>query len=86
MTPSFKLSPHSLLYPTWVELPPLATKFYFFNVTNPREVEKMGAKPLLVELGPYVYEVRSKKTNVEWNDDNHTVTYQGGDSIENILA
>ena len=73
---NFKLSPDSSLYPTWDNLPPLTTKIYFFNVTNAAAVEKRGAKPILVEVGPYVYEERHKKTKVVWNNDNFTVTYQ----------
>ena len=73
---SFKLTPDSRLYPTWDDLPPLTTKIYFFNVTNTHDVEKKGAKPILVEVGPYVYEERHKKTKVVWNNDNFTVTYQ----------
>ena len=73
---NFKLSPSSSLYPTWENLPPLTTKIYFFNVTNAEAVEKRGAKPMLVEVGPYVYEERHKKTKVVWNNDNFTVTYQ----------
>ena len=33
---------------------PLYTTYYFFNVTNPREVAK-GAKPILKQMGPYAY-------------------------------
>ena len=66
---NFKLSPGSSLYPTWENLPPLTTKIYFFNVTNADAVAKRGAKPMLVEVGPYVYEERHTKTKVVWNKE-----------------
>ena len=34
---------------------PINYKVYLFNVENPAEVDK-GAKPILTEKGPYVYE------------------------------
>ena len=34
---------------------PLYTTYYFFNVTNPEQVAKHGAKPILKEMGPYAY-------------------------------
>lgn len=34
---------------------PLKFKIHFFNVTNPYEVQN-GARPILTEMGPYVYE------------------------------
>ena len=33
---------------------PIFKDFYFFNLTNPGEFEA-GAKPVLVEVGPYSY-------------------------------
>ena len=40
----------------WIDPPvtPLI-RFYFFNVTNPADFLE-GAKPKLVEVGPYTYE------------------------------
>ena len=40
----------------WSNFPdPVGFKVYFFNVTNPMDIQN-GAKPILNEVGPYVYE------------------------------
>lgn len=39
----------------WQELPqPMHFKSYLFNITNPEEV-MAGGKPMMQEIGPYVY-------------------------------
>lgn len=51
-----KLSPGNEVWNVWSEMPiPMFAKFYFFNVTNPDKVIS-GAKPILKEMGPYVYQ------------------------------
>ncbi|XP_049860593.1 sensory neuron membrane protein 2-like [Schistocerca gregaria] len=48
----------------FVQLPqPLLYKVYLFNVTNPDEVEQ-GAKPVLQQVGPYVYEEWRRRRDV----------------------
>ena len=40
----------------WVETPiPVYTKFYFFDMLNPRDLFHNHEKPILVEKGPYVF-------------------------------
>lgn len=34
--------------------PPVYMQFYFFNLTNPKEVLS-GDRPAVIELGPYTY-------------------------------
>ena len=43
-------------------------KFYFFEVTNPREVEAGLERPRLMERGPYSYLQYRRKVNIskEW--------------------
>ena len=46
--------------------------FYFFNVENPIDVRRDGAKPMVSEHGPYAYREVRRKENV---------THGGGNSI-----
>lgn len=43
---------------------PVYTSFYLFNVTNSADVLRGTAAPQVQQLGPYVYEKRSRKVNV----------------------
>jgi hypothetical protein len=47
---------------------------YFFDVQNPDEILK-GAKPVVVQKGPYTFDEKFRKLNIEWSDDGDTVTY-----------
>ena len=61
---------------TWKKGEPALTyKAYIFNLTNPEEF-KRGARPRVVEQGPYVYQLKEQKENIVYNSDN-TVTFQG---------
>ncbi len=44
-------------------------KFYFFDVKNPNEILK-GAKPELIERGPYVYRENKRNINITFQGDN----------------
>lgn len=57
----------SILYPLWVATPKTSKVFFsirLFNVTNPEEIISGVEKPNLQEIGPFVYNVISKKENV----------------------
>jgi len=54
---------------------PIYMKFHFFNVTNTDDVIDKGAKPNVIELGPYVYRERREKDNLFWNEDSTRVNY-----------
>ncbi|ODM99400.1 Sensory neuron membrane protein 1, partial [Orchesella cincta] len=69
-----KLAPGNDVWNIWSEMPiPMYSKFYFFNVTNPDKVME-GAKPILKEMGPYVYQEHRQKIILESNDE--TVKYR----------
>ena len=44
------------MYNAFVETPvPVMTKFYFFDILNPRKVMETHEKPILEERGPYTF-------------------------------
>lgn len=44
------------MYKFWEESPvPMYINFYLFNVTNSEDVINFKAKPIVQEIGPYVY-------------------------------
>nr|CAD7450851.1 unnamed protein product [Timema bartmani]CAD7463671.1 unnamed protein product [Timema tahoe] len=55
---------------------PVTLSIYFFNWTNPHELKQPGAKPKLVEMGPYAFREYHEKVDIVWNDDNNTVSYR----------
>jgi len=67
--------PSSKSFPAWSKPSlPIYMKFHFFNVTNVEEVMK-GEKPIVNQLGPYVYREQREKVNIEFNPDNTEVSY-----------
>lgn len=45
-----------------------------FNITNPKEISENGAKPKLQEIGPFVYNAVTQKTNVNFYQDHYDFT------------
>lgn len=61
----------------WRDLPlPILQNFYFFNVTNPREVQNSGAVPHLQEIGPFVYSLEVKKFDLNFTDSGRSVYFR----------
>lgn len=57
---------NSSAYKFWTEPPAtIFRKYYLFDVKNPKEIEK-GDKPLLKQMGPYVYSEKWEKHHVEF--------------------
>eukprot|EP01006_Ploeotia_vitrea_P031773 TRINITY_DN64079_c1_g1_i2.p1 TRINITY_DN64079_c1_g1~~TRINITY_DN64079_c1_g1_i2.p1 ORF type:complete len:459 (-),score=37.84 TRINITY_DN64079_c1_g1_i2:1050-2426(-) len=52
------------------------TEYYTFNLTNPWAVAFNGAKPILQEVGPYVYSNILQKGNITWRGDTVRYTYK----------
>lgn len=61
----------------WRETP-IAVSFtvYLFNCTNPEAVQERGEKPVLEEVGPYVFSQQRSKEVLSWDEEEHTVTYR----------
>ncbi|KAL0281385.1 UNVERIFIED_CONTAM: hypothetical protein PYX00_002386 [Menopon gallinae] len=61
----------------WWKVPPVhpVIKIYVYNVTNADAFLNNGEKPVLEELGPYVYIETWEKVNVTFNK-NGTISYQ----------
>lgn len=55
---------------------PLQVKWYLFNVTNPEEVVDEGAKPILLQVGPFSFTERREKKVLAFSPDNRTLTYR----------
>uniref|UniRef100_A0A2P2I2A7 Lysosome membrane protein 2-like n=1 Tax=Hirondellea gigas TaxID=1518452 RepID=A0A2P2I2A7_9CRUS len=51
---------------------PIYMQFFFFNITNPKEILE-GGKPKLVEIGPYTYLEEREKFDLNWTET--TVEY-----------
>ncbi|KAK4887001.1 hypothetical protein RN001_003272 [Aquatica leii] len=63
------------VYDIWKKQPfPQKLKVYFFNVTNPSDVQQ-GSNPILKEVGPYIYDEYWERVNVSIDNENDTITY-----------
>ena len=55
---------------------PIHIKMYMFNVTNPEEVAKTGAKPILNQVGPYALVESRRREVVHISPDNTTLDFK----------
>ncbi|XP_077090209.1 platelet glycoprotein 4 [Siphateles boraxobius] len=67
----------TLAYDTWTSVDvAIYRQFWLFDVQNPDEVVSQGAKPVLVQKGPYTYRTRFiPKRNITFNKDFTTVSF-----------
>ncbi|XP_044042390.1 platelet glycoprotein 4 [Siniperca chuatsi] len=70
------IEPGTTAYDNWVSTGgKVYRQFWFFDVKNPLEVLQYGAKPVVVEKGPYTYRTRYlPKENITFNP-NQTVSF-----------
>jgi hypothetical protein len=70
-------------YDRFIELPfPVDFKVYLFNVENPDEIISGTAKPNLTEVGPFVYKQHRKKTVLNTNSEEDTISYTQLETFE----
>ena len=62
---SLKLIEGYDIYTAWYYNPPniAMSKFYFFNIENPKEIRK-GGKPKVREIGPFIHDSMGIKKNI----------------------
>ncbi|XP_028280492.1 platelet glycoprotein 4 [Parambassis ranga] len=70
------IEPGTTAYENWVATGvKVYRQFWFFDLKNPQEVLQYGARPVVLEKGPYTYTTRYlPKENVTFNN-NHTVSF-----------
>lgn len=69
---------NSTMYKEWLTSSDVYQYFYFFDVQPHDRLNQ----PVVKEVGPYVYRVRQKKTNVKYSTDETLVDYHEARSME----
>ncbi|KAJ1519319.1 hypothetical protein ONE63_004618 [Megalurothrips usitatus] len=70
------LTPRSTSYRVWRDTPvPLKLDFYFWNWTNPHEVNDPEKVPHFEQMGPYRFRETKEKVNITWNG-NGTISFR----------
>jgi scavenger receptor class B protein 1 len=70
------LIPDSDVTKAWVDPPvkPLL-KIYYFNMTNP-QAYLSGSTPVVEEVGPFTYQEKWGREQVEWSEDSNQVSFR----------
>ncbi|KAJ3631490.1 hypothetical protein MTP99_012613 [Tenebrio molitor] len=69
------LRKRNLMKKFYLKIPiPLDFRVYFFNITNPSEVQE-GQTPVVKEIGPYCYDAYKEKIDVLENEGEDSLTY-----------
>ncbi|XP_052122947.1 protein peste-like isoform X1 [Frankliniella occidentalis] len=72
-----KLTPRSTSFRVWKSTPvPLTIDFYFWNWTNPHQIEDPAAVPHFEQMGPYRFRETKEKVNITWNANNGTISFR----------
>jgi len=75
---NIKLAPGSKGYESWIN-PPITTvrNYYLFNISNGMEIETDPKKATIKfsDTPAYPYSILTKKTDVQWSNDNQEVFY-----------
>lgn len=72
---TLELREGSLTYDNWIETPlPMYAEFYMFNWTNPKDIYDHSINPNFVEMGPYVFEEKHTRNDVQFYP-NSTVAF-----------
>ncbi|RZF44930.1 hypothetical protein LSTR_LSTR013120 [Laodelphax striatellus] len=68
------LSNDSEAFKHWIDPPLLQFNVYIFNVTNPLEIAA-GEKPIVHEIGPFVYTQRMIREIIDQHDEDDTLSF-----------
>jgi len=72
-----KLTKGTIMFSNWVERPiPLYMEVYLYNWSNVANIENwQNEKPRFEEFGPYVFEERAKRVNLDYKEDDTVVGF-----------
>jgi hypothetical protein len=74
-----QLRPDSTGFENWLH-PPITTSrsYYLFNITNPIDIvtDPKSTTIKFTDTPPYIYNIKTSKTNVEWVNDNTEISYE----------
>lgn len=79
------LGPDSFSYGIWQDMPlPLYMSVYFLNTTNWKDIEDRvpDVKPRLEQIGPYVWQIHQQMVDIDWNNNNYTVSFKQNKTYE----